>query len=111
MTAAGLVPKEGSTKALPKQINQMLQSFACAVYREAAESKAPVKYAIDTVMTFLEPFTSRQNLMVRLSKEWERAQRQEAVAGEFLSKHIKERVDGELLGPSLPAGVCYLSVF
>jgi predicted RecA/RadA family phage recombinase len=95
--AAGTAPKEGSQRALPKHINQMLHGFACTLYRESAASKAAIKQAVDVLMGFLEPFTSRSNLMVRLRQEWDKAQGHEAATSAVLIEQIQQRVKGALL--------------
>ncbi len=94
-SAAG-PPKKDGHRAMPKQVNAVLPGFACAVMREADQDKAVLKNAVDAAMLFLEPFTSRPNLMVRIKTEWERARGGLAAADKVLKEEIAKRTLGGL---------------
>ena len=97
--AAAEPPKKAGHKAMPKPVNQLLPGFACAVMREAEEDKAVLKHAVDAAMSFLEPFTTRANLLVRIKDQWERARSGVAAADKVLREEIAKRTQG---GPSMP---------
>lgn len=87
-------PKKDGQRSLPKQVNQVLPAFACAVMREAERDKAVQKHVVDIVMSFLEPFTSRANLQTRIKTEWERVRGGLAAADSLLKSEIAKKAKG-----------------
>ncbi|BDA41916.1 probable Ubinuclein-1 at N-terminal half [Coccomyxa sp. Obi] len=84
-------PKKDGPRSLPRQVNQVLPAFACAVMREAERDKAVQKHVVDIVMSFLEPFTSRANLQTRIKTEWERVRGGLAAADSLLKSEIAKK--------------------
>lgn len=91
-------PKKDGHKSMPKHILQLMPGFACAVMREAEKDndKTVLKNAADAVMTFLEPFTTRANLLVRIRNQWESVKTGLPAADKVLQEEIAKRAKSEL---------------
>lgn len=94
-------PKKDGQRSLPRQVNQVLPAFACAVMREAERDKSVQKHVVDIVLSFLDPFTSRANLQTRIKTEWERVRGGLAAADSLLKSEIAKKAKGGVIVSSV----------